>query len=256
MLIDDLAEKEVKVCGSMVSDAVVFKVDEDCDLFSTSNPRDFSRMETFLPYENIVINFSNAVYYYSFFKFTGDEKHILIASSFSKGLLGIYDQSHLNPYTIYIFNKEMYLIKWEFYHEYGEDFNHNDKFCSGDCLLILFQFLRILECKNIKKEIFTHNKKIQKKRQSRGKRPLVSFYTLKLIPISKYSKNPPQNLWKTRVHLCRGHMRKYTDQGKLFGKYVGRFWIAPQMRGDKRKGLIIKDYEICRKEKTNERQED
>jgi hypothetical protein len=50
--------------------------------------------------------------------------------------------------------------------------------------------------------------------------------------------------WTNRVHLCRGHFATYTDQAPLFGKYVGRFWIPPHARGDRARGIVIKDYEV------------
>ena len=39
-------------------------------------------------------------------------------------------------------------------------------------------------------------------------------------------------------------MREYTADAPLFGRLIGRFWIPPHVRGDKNKGIIIKDYEI------------
>ncbi len=45
-------------------------------------------------------------------------------------------------------------------------------------------------------------------------------------------------------HLCRGHFATYTDEAKLFGKYVGRFWIPPHTKGKRELGEIVKDYSI------------
>lgn len=46
------------------------------------------------------------------------------------------------------------------------------------------------------------------------------------------------------LHLCRGHIREYSEDKKLFGKISGRFWISPHTRGNKKSGEIIKDYKV------------
>ena len=48
----------------------------------------------------------------------------------------------------------------------------------------------------------------------------------------------------TRQHLCRGHLKTYTADKPLFGKHVGRFWWFPHVRGDKKLGVVLKDYEV------------
>ena len=46
------------------------------------------------------------------------------------------------------------------------------------------------------------------------------------------------------LHLCRGHVREYTNQAPLFGKYTGRFFIHEHLRGDSELGKIEKEYRI------------
>jgi ribosomal protein S19 len=55
--------------------------------------------------------------------------------------------------------------------------------------------------------------------------------------------NSPKTGKTVRVHMCRGHYRHYVDKG-LFGKYYGRFWIQDHVRGNKKKGMLVKDYNI------------
>lgn len=54
-------------------------------------------------------------------------------------------------------------------------------------------------------------------------------------------------LGTTPLHLCRGHFAEYGpefNKGMLFGKYSGRFYIPPHMKGDKKNGIVEKDYSI------------
>lgn len=48
-------------------------------------------------------------------------------------------------------------------------------------------------------------------------------------------------------HVCRGHFAEYGPEfskGLLFGKYAGRFFIPPHLKGDKKNGIVEKDYAI------------
>jgi hypothetical protein len=47
-----------------------------------------------------------------------------------------------------------------------------------------------------------------------------------------------------RYHICRGHFATYTEERKLFGKYVGRYWIPSHARGNIENGSIEKDYVV------------
>lgn len=53
----------------------------------------------------------------------------------------------------------------------------------------------------------------------------------------------------TRAHLCRGHFKDFSDDKKLFGRYSGRFWWSPQIRGDRKLGVVGKDYEVRSRER-------
>ena len=60
--------------------------------------------------------------------------------------------------------------------------------------------------------------------------------------IKEYDEKSYQGL--QRVHLCRGHFKEYTNENPLFGKHVGRFWWQPMVRGDKKRGVLNKDYDV------------
>lgn len=112
------------------------------------------------------------------------------------------------------------------------------------CFLVLHKFLSLLSCKNVVYGLEFPPIKIQKSRAKKGKPPLSSYYILKLKPTTSRKDYEAKNLWTNRVHLCRGHIREYTEDRPLFGKYTGRFWIPPHVRGDKKQGVIHKDYEV------------
>lgn len=46
------------------------------------------------------------------------------------------------------------------------------------------------------------------------------------------------------LHLCRGHVKHYTEQKPLFGKYAGTFYIPCHVRGKIENGTIAKDYAL------------
>jgi hypothetical protein len=109
----------------------------------------------------------------------------------------------------------------------------------------VYKFLSFLSCTNTSTEEISPSVKIQKKRKAKGKRPLYSYHILKLersssMPASVGEKT--EMAWTNRVHLCRGHIKRYTKASPLFGKLVGDFWCPPHVRGNKRHGMVMKDY--------------
>lgn len=106
------------------------------------------------------------------------------------------------------------------------------------------RFFLVLHCVNVKRVLIPSNPKMRKKRQKKGRSPLVSFYTLELEPTSKKERQKQtEGLWRSRVHLCRGHFKRYTAERPLFGKYEGLYWWNPQARG-KGRGYVVKDYRL------------
>lgn len=109
---------------------------------------------------------------------------------------------------------------------------------------IVNSFNMLMTCQNIVKEENIPPAKLQKKRVKSGKLPLFSYYTLKLRPTSSKQAYESKNLWSNRIHLCRGHIKRYTKEKPLFGRVVGNIWCPPHARGDKNLGVIQKDYSV------------
>lgn len=117
------------------------------------------------------------------------------------------------------------------------------------CLSCGHAGLMLLSCKNITTVTIPGKDKLNKKRIKKCKFPITEYKILKIKPtdnknvyISEKENKGYQGLH--RVHLCRGHFKEYTKENPLFGKYVGRFWWQPMVRGDKKRGILNKDYDV------------
>ncbi len=104
--------------------------------------------------------------------------------------------------------------------------------------------LMLLSSKNIGTEEVKPAEKLNKARAKRGKKPLYTYHTLVIKPTGKRQESIPRHLWNNRIHLCRGHFKRYTADAPLFGKHVGLYWWEPAVRGDKKQGIVQKDYKI------------
>ncbi len=109
----------------------------------------------------------------------------------------------------------------------------------------LQSFLTLLNCKNISTVENDPPTKLNKSRIKKGKQPLFTYKTLVIKPTSKRQQSlEAQGLWENRIHLCRGHFKEYTQDKPLFGKFTGRYWWQPSVRGRSEKGVVLKDYEL------------
>lgn len=93
--------------------------------------------------------------------------------------------------------------------------------------------------------------KRNRKRHKSGKPLLEKYHVLKFCPGKVASKNTSgvgigQNLGSMPVHLCRGHFMHYTPERPMFGRsgLYGRFWVQSHVRGNKKNGVVVKDYEV------------
>lgn len=114
-------------------------------------------------------------------------------------------------------------------------------------LYVLNAALLLLNCKNIETEDNHPPSKLNRKRAKSGKQELFTYKTLVLkLPSNRQApqSNADGSDNKIRIHLCRGHFKIFTEAAPLFGKYTGLYWWDPHVRGDKTKGLIVKDYDV------------
>ncbi len=107
-------------------------------------------------------------------------------------------------------------------------------------------FLRVLHCKNIVKVPHHPPPKLQKKRAKSGKVGLFKYHTLMIRPTNRKVSlgSGGESTRNTRIHFCRGHFKEYTAEAPLFGRFTGLYWWQPHVRGDKKQGVVMKDYQL------------
>jgi hypothetical protein len=115
------------------------------------------------------------------------------------------------------------------------------------CLSVLNAGLILLNAKNIGTDLQHPAKKLNRKRGKFGKQELFDYHTLVLKSFGNNRQSLPQHLWKTRIHLRRGHFKRYTIERPLFARLVGKFWWPAMVAGASRKGIVLKDYDLTGK---------
>jgi hypothetical protein len=73
------------------------------------------------------------------------------------------------------------------------------------------------------------------------------YHTLVVRAPGARSDAPAQEIGSTPRHVCRGHFAEYGpafSKGLLFGKYEGRFYVPPHLKGRVENGVVDKDYAI------------
>lgn len=108
--------------------------------------------------------------------------------------------------------------------------------------------LKLLCCKNIVEEEVQPTKTIIKKKRKQqvvDKRKFVyKVLNLKLPKTRKKYGSSESTGSTTRVHFCRGHFRTYTEDAPMCGKFVGTVWVPSHVRGNSKKGMVVKTYDV------------
>jgi hypothetical protein len=111
----------------------------------------------------------------------------------------------------------------------------------------LFMAINLLHCKNVELIEETPPPKLSKSHEKKYGIPLVTYKTLKVNSMRREYENDerPSNpgILKS-LHICRGHFKDYRNGGGLFGKLEGLYWWDQHIRGDAKKGVVIKDYDV------------
>lgn len=106
----------------------------------------------------------------------------------------------------------------------------------GRPLLVLAQFLTVMQCENVRTVQLPENKAIAKARQRRGKAALSTWYTLDVcLPSSKATTVQAGGSHASpRFHLRRGHVRRLS--------VTKTTWVRSCAVGNPELGTIVKDY--------------
>lgn len=256
--IDDMVEKH------HLNNCVIFKIDDTVESFTKRNcGSTVDPLPMKLPFKDIVLSFNNA-----FISFSEDDVEpctgyevdqiffMWSLHSYRKTPLGDVETCNHNYYRLYDPDTNRYISsrdsnnsggsEWDLrdpdYDHFVEEFFEEDTYRFS----ALIAFLNVLSCKNITYELTDPPVKVQKKRAKRGKLPLHSYYTLKIRTNhcrTRAGENK-EKAWSNRAHLCRGHIKNYTNDKPLFGKITGKVWCPSHTRGNARIGLIHKRYEV------------
>lgn len=86
------------------------------------------------------------------------------------------------------------------------------------------------------KKIRSHRKK--------GK-PVFRYHTIRVSPhvVSRTGARTGTHD-SPAVHIMRGHFKKFTTEKPLFGKHTGVYWWPMNIRGNKKSGVVVKDYDV------------
>lgn len=112
---------------------------------------------------------------------------------------------------------------------------------AGNILSLLMAFLRILNCRGMTTTLIDAPEKLNRKRLSKGKRPIYSYHVLAIRKGKEVVRFTPQgsndsNCDAVRIHLRRGHIKR---------RKTGDFWWQPCVVG-RGPGIVVKDYDASR----------
>lgn len=108
-----------------------------------------------------------------------------------------------------------------------------------------------MNCRNVE---VRHHSRERKTSKSKGRRRERSARSLDFHTIHLPGREANDGLHDSaggpgggaRLHQVRGHFKTFTEAAPLMGKHTGTYWWGWQLRGDRRNGSIISDYQINR----------
>ena len=114
--------------------------------------------------------------------------------------------------------------------------------------LVGWTALSMINCQNIATDAHRAPDAFQKARKKSGKRPLVSFHTIRVdldkTPRQVAAESLPGDGTTPRRHKKRGHMKDYRRGQGLFGRYKGVWYWGPTLAGSAEEGVVVSDYEV------------
>jgi len=112
-----------------------------------------------------------------------------------------------------------------------------------------FDLLLMLGCQNVSLESRFNDPELVRRATRRHGVSATGYryHVLVVTPAGSKPGTPGQEIGNMPRHVCRGHFAEYGPKygkGKLFGKYEGRFFIPPHVKGKAESGIVDKDYEV------------
>jgi hypothetical protein len=109
-------------------------------------------------------------------------------------------------------------------------------------LAMIAQFCVVLNCKVIKYK----GRKVEHFKQNNLNG--ISFKTLNITAFfgeeERTETIEDQDKWHNRIHIVRGHFKRYTEDFPLLGRHIGTYWWNPTIKGRNTNGEVVKTYTI------------
>ena len=110
--------------------------------------------------------------------------------------------------------------------------------------------LDLLHCKNIELAAAPQDypRRVRRRLERKGQKPPEHHVLLvdgkHPLRLSAPAPDDPDAGPQVAHHRVRGHFATYTEERPLFGKYSGRFWIPPHVRGSRQVGEVTAEYQV------------
>jgi hypothetical protein len=129
-----------------------------------------------------------------------------------------------------------------------EDFLSHDFAINCGALINPATFaISLFHCKNVSLRAVDPPERLSKKHAKKTGHPLTRYHVLEIEPMRRILDTEGEAQTKGlahALHICRGHFKTYTEGSPLFGKQVGTYWWASQVRGKAEHGVVEKDYRV------------
>jgi len=131
---------------------------------------------------------------------------------------------------------------------HGSILSQDESVQVGAASLVGWTTLAMMNCANIDTIEHRAPDAFQKSRVKSGKKPLVSYHTVRVdldkTPRTIASEGLPGDGSTPRRHRKRGHMKDYRAGKGLFGRYKDVWYWGPTLAGSEEEGFVVSDYEV------------
>jgi len=102
----------------------------------------------------------------------------------------------------------------------------------------------LMNCRNVTTQRHERLQPVRRK-QRRTRPPKLDYHTI-VLPRSAEGGYTGQGVdgGNAPQHHVRGHFKTYTPEAPLMGKHIGTYWWGWQVRGKKRNGITVTDYQV------------
>lgn len=135
-----------------------------------------------------------------------------------------------------------------FWMSHGSVLDEKESLQVGAASLVGWTTLSMMNCANIEQIAHQVPEAFQKSRVKSGKKPLVSYRTIRVdlgkTPRQVAAEGLPGDGTTPRQHKKRGHMKDYRGGKGLFGRYKGIWYWGPTLAGSEEEGVVVSDYTV------------